>query len=177
MIAQEDLSRVHDAALRLLSDVGCAVLDPEAPALLAAHGAVVDGRRARIPERLVTRVVDSAPAGYVVAGRRQELDIRVGPDAPTVLGARPDRPWCSTAPRSVTARWPTCGRRSRSPTSHPTSPSTAAAWNLPTCPRTSARLSAHAHVTGSDKATRHTVADLAELQVAVDVAEILHGAS
>ena len=45
--------QIHEAALRLLREVGCDVLDGEALALLAAHGASVDGARARFGEELV----------------------------------------------------------------------------------------------------------------------------
>ena len=50
---EQGCERIHDAALRLLGDVGCVVLDPEARALLEAHGAVVEGECARFGETLV----------------------------------------------------------------------------------------------------------------------------
>jgi len=61
VIDQQDVQRVHDAAVRLLADVGCDILDAEALALLAAHGAAVDGARARFGEELVREALSTAP--------------------------------------------------------------------------------------------------------------------
>ena len=49
-------------------DVGCAVLDHEALALLKAHGAAVDGERARFGEELVAQALEQC-AGAVHRGR------------------------------------------------------------------------------------------------------------
>jgi trimethylamine:corrinoid methyltransferase-like protein len=44
---------IHEATLRLLEEVGCAVLDPEALALLKENGIQVEGERARSGEDVV----------------------------------------------------------------------------------------------------------------------------
>ena len=72
---------IHDAALRLLDGVGCAVLEPEALALLKKHGARADGQRVRFGQTLVDEALATVPSGYTVAGRRPELDLRVALDA------------------------------------------------------------------------------------------------
>ncbi|HET6494435.1 MAG TPA: trimethylamine methyltransferase family protein [Thermoleophilia bacterium] len=174
---EQGCRRIHAAALQLLGDVGCAVLDPEALDLLAAHGAAVDGRRARFGEDLVVEALATAPAGYTVAGRRPELDVNVGLGAPPVLGS-------ASGPAFVLD-----GEMQRPGTLADLRMSIALAHLSPNielhgisvtpCDVSESgrtRAIACAHAIGSDKMARHTVANLAELQVAMDVAEILYGA-
>src|SRR5450756_1373701 len=59
---EQGCQQVHAAALRLLGDVGCVVLDPEALALLEAHGAVAEGERVRFGEELVAEALATVPA-------------------------------------------------------------------------------------------------------------------
>ena len=92
-LGEQGCQQVHAAALRLLGDVGCVVLDPEALALLKAHGAKVDGERARVGEELVAEALATVPAGYTVAGRRPELDLRVALDAPPVFASASGPPF------------------------------------------------------------------------------------
>ena len=58
---EQGCQRIHDAALRLLGDVGCVVLDPETLALLEAHGAVVEGECVRFGAELVAQALATAP--------------------------------------------------------------------------------------------------------------------
>ena len=89
MITERDLDRVNDAALRLLGDIGCAVLDPDALMLLEPHETVVEGERVRLGEELAAAALATVPAGYALAGRRAEFDVRVALEASSVLsGAR-----------------------------------------------------------------------------------------
>jgi trimethylamine--corrinoid protein Co-methyltransferase len=169
--------RIHDAALRLLGDVGCAVLDPEALELLKVHGAVVEGECARLGEELVAKALATAPAGFTVSGRRPELDLRVALDAPPVLASASGPPFVLDGGEQ---------RRGRLADLHTAialahlSPNISVLGysveptDVPEDVR--ARVSAHAHVTGSDKANRFTVTTLTELQIATDVLEILFGA-
>ena len=168
---------MHDAALRLLHHVGCAVLDLEALALLEAHGAVVEGERVRFGEELVAEALATVPAGYSVAGCRPELDLRVALDAPPVLAG-------AFGPAFVLD-----GGEQRPGTLADLRTSIALAHLSPNISvhglyvepldvpeDRRARVKAHAYVAGSDKASTVSVATLPELQVAFDVAEILYGA-
>ena len=177
MIAAGGLARIHEAALGLLAEVGCAVLDPEARALFGAHGAAVEGERVRLSETLIAAAVATAPAGYTVAGRRPELDLRVGAEAGPVfcsasgpafvLEGGERRHGCLADVRDAVAL------------TH-LSPNVAvyglaiAALDVPEEDRP--RVMAHTTLTGTDKASRVDVTNAAELQVAFDVAEILYGA-
>jgi trimethylamine--corrinoid protein Co-methyltransferase len=177
-LSEADLARVHDAALWLLGHVGCAIPDPEALALLSAQGAVVDGQRVLFGEELVARAVETAPSQYTVAGRRPELDLQVGGEAPTVLGS-------ASGPTFVldgaVQRHSTLADLRTSVALAHLSPNidvhgySAEPTDVPEDRRV--RVGAHVHVTGSDKAYRPNVGTVAELRVATDVAEILHGAA
>ena len=90
---EKTCTQIHEAALRLLEDVGCDILDGEALALLAAHGATVDGARARFGAALVDKARATAPAGFTMAGRRPELDLPVGLDLPPVLASASGPPF------------------------------------------------------------------------------------
>jgi trimethylamine--corrinoid protein Co-methyltransferase len=176
-LTETDRQRVHDAALWLLEHVGCAILDPEAAALLAAHGAAVDGSRVRFGEALVARALETAPAEYTVAGRRPELDLRVGPGAPAVLGAAsgPALVLDGGAQRHGTL----ADLRTAIALAH-LSPNidvhgfSVEPTDVPEERR--AAVGAHAHLVGSDKGFRPNVSTLAELRVATDVCEIVYGA-
>ena len=177
VIAAGGLEAIHEGALRLLAEVGCAVLEPEALALLAAHGAAVDGRRVRLGEQLVAEALATAPAGYTVAGRRPALDLRVGLDADPVFST-------ASGPAFVLdggeRRHGTLADVSHAVALTHQSPNLAVyglaieALDVPEDRRP--RVVAHAAAIGTDKASRVDVTTADELHVALDVAEILYGA-
>jgi len=163
--------------MRLLETTGCDVLDSEALALLAAHGAAVDGARARFGEALVAKALATVPAGYTVAGRRPELDLRVALDAPPVLASASGPPFVFSGGEYRPGRF--ADLRTAVALAH-LSPNIAVLGysveptDIPDERR--ARVVAHAHAVGTDKASRFTVTTLDELHVATAVLEILHGA-
>ncbi len=177
MISAAGLDAIHEGALRLLREVGCAVLEPEALALLAAHGAAVDGVRVRIGEELVAQALATAPAGYTVAGRRPACDLHVGGGAEPVLAT-------ASGPAFVLG-----GGRRRYGTLADVRDAVALthqsanldvyglaieALDVPDERRP--QVIAHTTITGTDKPSRVDVTTALELQVALDVAEILFGA-
>jgi trimethylamine---corrinoid protein Co-methyltransferase len=169
-------ARIHDAALRLLDGVGCVVRDPEALALLKVHGAVVEGECVRFGRALIDRALASVPAGYTVAGRRPDLDLRVALDAPPVLASASGPPFVLDG--GVQRPGLLADLRTAIALAH-VSPNIAVLGysveptDVPDDVR--ARVVAHAHLTGSDKAHRFTVTTLPELEVATDVMEIVYG--
>jgi trimethylamine---corrinoid protein Co-methyltransferase len=169
--------QIHEAALKLLTEVGCAVLDPEALALLAAHGAAVDGERARFGEELVERARATVPAGYTVAGRRPELDLHVGLDRPALLASASGPPFVLSG--GEYRRGTLADLRTAVTLAHLSANIDVLGYSVePTDvpEELRPRMVAHLHATASDKSCRYTVTSLAELQVATDVLEILHGA-
>jgi len=174
---EQGCRQIHEAALALLEEVGCAVLDPEALELLRANGARVDGGCAHFGDALVERARATVPARYTVAGRRPELDLRVDLDEPAVLASASGPPFVLSDGeyRSGTL----ADLRTAVALAH-LSPNidvlgySVEPGDVPEERR--AGLIAHLHATCSDKSCRYTVTSLAELRVATDVLEILHGA-
>jgi trimethylamine--corrinoid protein Co-methyltransferase len=168
---------IHEASLRLLEDVGCAVLDPEALALLGAAGARVDGERARFGDALVERARATVPASYTVAGRHPALDLHVGIGEPAVLASASGPPFFLDhgAQRPGTLRDLTDAIR----LAHLSANIDLLGYSVePTDVPEEVRpkVVAHLHATASTKQSRFTVATLDELRVATDVLEILYGA-
>ena len=169
--------QIHEAAVRLLDEVGCDVLDAEAAALLAAHGARVSGSRVRLGERLVEEARATVPTSFTVAGRRPGLDLHVALGAPPVLASASGPPFVLSGdeyrPGTLEDLRVAAALAHLSPNiqvlGYSVEPTDVPEELRP-------RVSAHTNVTGSDKGTRFTVTSLAELQVACDVQEILWGA-
>jgi trimethylamine--corrinoid protein Co-methyltransferase len=168
--------QIHEAALRLLGEVGCAVLDHETLTLLKANGASVDGERVRFGEDLVERARATAPARYTVAGRRPELDLHVGLGEPAVLASASGPPFVLSSgeyrPGTLSDLQTAAKLAHLSPNidvlGFSVEPNDVPEERRP-------KVVAHLHATVSDKNCRYTVTSLAELRVAADVLEILHG--
>ena len=177
VLDEQGCRQIHEAALRLLEEVGCAVLDPEALALLAAHGARVDGERARFGEALVEQARATVPAGYTMAGRRPELDLQVGIGRPAVLASASGPPFVFSG--GEYRHGTLADLRTAAILAHLSPNIDVLGYSVePTDVPEEQRpkVVAHLHATTSDKNCRFTVTSLPELQVAVDVLEILYGA-
>jgi trimethylamine---corrinoid protein Co-methyltransferase len=174
---EQGCRQIHEAALKLLGDVGCAVLDEEARELLKAHGARVDGEIVRFGDALVEQARATAPAGFTVAGRRPELDLRVALDAPAVLASASGPPFVLVD--GVYRPGTLDDLRTAIALAHlsPNVQVVAYALEPNDVPdEVRAKVVAHAHATGTDKSARYTVTTPEELRVALDVHEILWGA-
>ena len=167
VLDEQGCRSIHEAALKLLGEVGCAVLDAEARELLRRDGARVDGERVRFGETLVEQARASVPAGFTVAGRRPELDLRVALDAPPVLASASGPPFVLVdgAYRPGTLD----DLRTAIALAHlsPNVQVVAYALEPNDVPdEVRPRVVAHAHVTGTDKSARYTVTTPEELRVA-----------
>ena len=173
---EQGCSRIHEAALQLLEEVGCAVRDSEALALFKASGARVDGELAHFGEDLVEQARVTAPRSYVVAGRRTELDLRVGFGEPTVLASASGPPFVladGVQRPSTLADLTTAVRLAHLSSNIDVLGYSLEPTDVPEQKR--AKVVAHLHATSSPKNARFTVTSLDELQVAAHVQEILHG--
>ena len=176
-LTEQTCRQIHEAALRLLAEVGCDVLDDEARALLAAHGATLDGARVRFGEDLVEQARAAAPDGFTVAGRRPELDLRIALDAPPVLASASGPPFVLVDGEYRPGMLDDL--RTSIALTHLSPNVQVAAYALEpndVPDEIKPRVVAHAHVTGTDKSARFTITTPDELQVALEVHEILWGA-
>ena len=176
MIDPEGIESIHEAALRLLAEVGVVVFDTEAVDLLAANGCTVDGRRVRFQGSLVDDALNSAPRRYTVAGRRSERDLHIGAGEPVLATA--------SGPPFIIDR---DGRRGGTladvrdavALAHLATNVDVYAQPIPALDvpdEVRPRAHARAAVVGTDKVCRFDVTTAGELDVACDVAEIIFGA-
>ncbi|NWG13977.1 MAG: trimethylamine methyltransferase family protein [Acidobacteria bacterium] len=80
MIDAADIQSIHDASLKLLTDIGVSFTDSESLEFLARAGADVDRatQAARIPDRLVHETLDRCGKQYFLHGRAAERRVRFG---------------------------------------------------------------------------------------------------
>ncbi|MBN1178994.1 MAG: trimethylamine methyltransferase family protein [Anaerolineae bacterium] len=78
-LTDEQVERIHQAALSILERTGVQVEEPEALRLFEEAGARVDraARRVRLPRALVEDAVDWAPSRVVLAGRDSQWDLEL----------------------------------------------------------------------------------------------------
>jgi len=69
VLADEAVEAIHQATLRILSEVGIVLTQPEAREVLAGAGATVRGDRVLLPPDLVEREVARCPRQVTVRGR------------------------------------------------------------------------------------------------------------
>ncbi len=81
LISADEVERIHEASLRVLSEVGVNYLLPEAVRILVEAGASCDdGVRVRLPAELVTEQVALAPSRFTLHGRDPAHNVIFGDD-------------------------------------------------------------------------------------------------
>lgn len=68
-MASESTAGIHQAALRILDEVGVVMTQPQAREFLAGSGAVLDGNRIHLPPELVTECLGLCPPQVSLLGR------------------------------------------------------------------------------------------------------------
>lgn len=76
-LSDEQLQRIHRAALTILERTGVQVEEPEARRLFQDAGAQVSEKRIRLPAALVEDALDRAPKRVVLAGRDPHWDLEL----------------------------------------------------------------------------------------------------
>ena len=78
-LTDDQVRRIHDAALSILERTGVRVEEPEALRLFQDAGAIVDSddSRVRLPRSLVEDAVDWAPSRVLLAGRDPKWDLEL----------------------------------------------------------------------------------------------------
>lgn len=72
------VQRVHKAAMRILSEIGIEMLNPEAVAHLKAAGCKVNGTNVRFEEAFVMEMVRRAPSSFTITPRNPDREITLG---------------------------------------------------------------------------------------------------
>jgi trimethylamine--corrinoid protein Co-methyltransferase len=99
VLGEHGVAVVHEAAMRILVEVGCEVHDDEALALLRDHGQAVDGSRVRPDPDWVLGLVAQAPSHFELHGRGEARVVAVGGDARAVLTPSGGSPFASDRER------------------------------------------------------------------------------
>jgi len=87
LYTDEDLDRLHEAALRVLEEVGARIMTEEGRALLLDAGCTLEGEDlVKIPRGLVERALETAPSHFTLYDRDGEAALTLG-DGYTYVGA------------------------------------------------------------------------------------------
>ena len=82
IISEDELESIHNASLRILSEIGIDFLDMTARGILKQHGAIVEENteRVRFDPAMVLEYVAKAPSEFTLYGGRSERDLTFGGD-------------------------------------------------------------------------------------------------
>ena len=80
-LTEDDIRRIYDTALRLLSELDMGEVPPRLAADLEAAGTVRDGARIIFPCSLVEDAIAAAPKRFVLHGRDEARSLEVGGEA------------------------------------------------------------------------------------------------
>lgn len=78
VLDEKEINAIHDATMQILRDTGVMVHHEEALGLLGQGGARVDGKVARLSEKLVMESIEKAGKKYILYGREAERVARFG---------------------------------------------------------------------------------------------------
>ncbi len=76
----DQMTRIHDASMELLSSVGVAFNEPEALEIFAAKGFKVDGKTVFMTEAQILKALETVPSRFTVTARNPEKSVAVGED-------------------------------------------------------------------------------------------------
>lgn len=79
-ITTDQMTRIHDVSMELLSETGVAFNEPDALAIFAANGFKLNGKTVFITESQVQKALDSAPARFTVTARNPDQSVVIGGD-------------------------------------------------------------------------------------------------
>ncbi len=77
-LSKEEMTRIHDAAMEILRDVGVAFHEPEALEIFKKHGATVEGDVVRLDEEIVMRALEKAPSRFYLTARDPSRSVSIG---------------------------------------------------------------------------------------------------
>jgi trimethylamine--corrinoid protein Co-methyltransferase len=88
-LTDQQIERLHQAALEILVETGLLVRNAKARKRFAEHGCIVDEEteNVRIPAQLVKRCIDLTPPTFTLHGRDPEYDVTIPRQEPVVVTA------------------------------------------------------------------------------------------
>ncbi len=87
LLTQEQVQRIHDAALEILEDVGLKVRYEPAREIFAKHGCHVDGERVKFPREVVEKYRRMIPPSFTFYARDPKFDKTIPQDSPIIVTA------------------------------------------------------------------------------------------
>lgn len=78
LLSDDDLSKIHSTAMKLLDRIGVAFPQAEALQVLQAHGARTDGNRVFLTEAQVMAAIKSVPRQFTICARNPARNVTVG---------------------------------------------------------------------------------------------------
>ncbi len=75
---EDGVQAIHKGAMRILSELGIEILNPEAVAILKQAGCKVDGENVRFDEDFVMEMIGHAPADFTITPRNPAHQVTLG---------------------------------------------------------------------------------------------------
>ena len=87
LLTQEQVQRIHDAALEILEEVGLRVRYEAAREIFKQHGCGVDGERVKFPRAVVEKYRKMIPPTFTFYARDPKFDKTIPQDSPVIVTA------------------------------------------------------------------------------------------
>lgn len=84
-LGRDQITRIHDASMEVLSRVGVGFVAPEALDFFKRNGFRVDGTTVYVAEKQVQEALRTTPSKFTVAARRREKSVVIGGDGEAVF--------------------------------------------------------------------------------------------
>ncbi len=81
LISDDQVESIHQASMRVLSEIGMDFMLPEARELWKAAGAKIEGERVRFDPALIEELISHAPAEFELHSRNPQKSIQIGGSA------------------------------------------------------------------------------------------------
>ncbi|QPM90087.1 trimethylamine methyltransferase family protein [Pseudooceanicola algae] len=77
-LTAEGIAAIHDAAMQVLEEIGIAFLNPEARAILAEAGCIVEGEIVRMGRDFIIEMLSHAPSEWTLTPRNPDRTLPIG---------------------------------------------------------------------------------------------------
>ncbi len=75
---QSYIDEIHDAAMRVIEDLGIEFRDDESLEIWRNAGAIVEGANVRVPRAMIMELINKAPSEFNLHARNPERTVRIG---------------------------------------------------------------------------------------------------